>query len=109
MVALCLLRCCLQEVQTAQGQQLQLQGEQVDSSAGSYVVRDDTTVMQQICDFLGGQAARYVSESQVKAVLGFTGSPKAHRQWRRCGGRSSSTWRHAICSSMSLAATAGVA
>jgi hypothetical protein len=40
--------CCLQEVQTAQGQQLQLQGEAQNSSAGSYVVRDDTTVMQQV-------------------------------------------------------------
>jgi hypothetical protein len=38
----------LQEVQTAQGQQLQLHGEQQNSSAGSYVVRDDTTVMQQV-------------------------------------------------------------
>jgi hypothetical protein len=42
-------------------------------------------LLPQICDFLGSQQARYVSESQVKAVLGFTGSPKAHRQWRRCG------------------------
>jgi hypothetical protein len=42
------LRVWLQEVHTAQGQQLQLQGEQQNSAAGSYVVRDDTTVMQQV-------------------------------------------------------------
>jgi hypothetical protein len=41
-------RLCQQEVQTAQGQQLQLQGEQQSSAAGSYVVRDDTAVMQQV-------------------------------------------------------------
>lgn len=40
-----LLLSLLQEVQTAQGQQLQLQGQQ---QSGSYVVRDDTTVMQQV-------------------------------------------------------------
>jgi len=38
----------------------------------------------QICDFLAQQGAgKYVSESQVKTVLGFTGSTAAHRQWRR--------------------------
>jgi hypothetical protein len=41
----------LQEVHTAQGQQLQLQGEQQNSAAGSYVVRDDTSVMQQVRRF----------------------------------------------------------
>eukprot|EP00878_Enallax_costatus_P028571 GHUV01030868.1.p1 GENE.GHUV01030868.1~~GHUV01030868.1.p1 ORF type:complete len:293 (+),score=116.82 GHUV01030868.1:458-1336(+) len=72
------------EVKTAQGQQLQQQSvQQQGQSSGSYVVRDDATVMQQICDFLGSQNGRYVSESQVKAVLGFTGSATAHRQWRR--------------------------
>eukprot|EP00775_Hariotina_reticulata_P010957 gene10957-11111_t len=77
------------EVVTADGRQteLQLQGGAADEgaggSSGSYVVRDDATVMQQICDFLGSQSGKYVSETQVKAVLGFTGTPAAHRQWRR--------------------------
>jgi hypothetical protein len=38
----------------------------------------------QITDFLARQGAgKYVSESQVKSVLGFVGSTPAHRQWRR--------------------------
>ena len=52
------------EVKTAQGQQLQQQSvQQQGQSSGSYVVRDDATVMQQVC-----QCDAYVQILQAESA-----------------------------------------
>eukprot|EP00879_Flechtneria_rotunda_P014416 GHRR01015064.1.p1 GENE.GHRR01015064.1~~GHRR01015064.1.p1 ORF type:complete len:421 (+),score=158.19 GHRR01015064.1:280-1542(+) len=73
------------EIQTAEGQQLVAQ--QQAAASGSYEVRDDATIMQQICGALSEQPGHWQGETQLKSDLSYHGSSAGHRQWRRLRNR----------------------